>query len=126
MCRMRLLNRRITLCLMLLGQAGWASAKGEPTPAEAVVLLHGIMNKAFIMDRMAAALRREGYQVYNWGYPSTGGLIEEHAARLAKYVNGLPEPQVSFVGFSQGAIIIRYMLTHYPIRKAGRLVMVAP
>ncbi len=93
---------------------------------DAVVLVHGIMNKPFVMDRIARKLRTEGYAVYNWGYPSTSQTIEEHATRLEAYLDGLPEKKIHFVGFSQGAIILRYTLTHHVVPKAGRLVMIAP
>ncbi len=102
-------------------------ARAEPEGAPVAILLHGIMNKPFVMDRIARKLRQEGYEVHNWGYASTGGLIEEHAAKLYAFTQTLePNRPLYFVGFSQGAIIIRYTLTHYTIPKVQRLVMVAP
>lgn len=113
--------------MILLGTVWACGAYASPEPKEVVILVHGIMNKPFVMDRIAKRLRQEGYDVRNWGYPSTGGLIEQHANNLYRLISGLESRgKINFVGFSQGAIIIRYTLTHYPIKNAGRFVMIAP
>jgi triacylglycerol lipase len=94
---------------------------------QTIVLVHGLLNKPFVMNGIAKVLREEGYPVYNWGYPSTAATIEEHAASLQRYVTSLkPNRRIHFVGYSQGAIVIRYMLTHYRIPHTGRLVMIGP
>lgn len=112
------------LAAFLVSSAWGAEAS---VPKETVVLVHGIMNKPFVMDRIADRLEQEGYEVQNWGYPSTEGLIEQHAASLNELLLGLAgQTKIHFVGFSQGAIIIRYTLTHYAIKNAGRFVMIAP
>jgi pimeloyl-ACP methyl ester carboxylesterase len=99
----------------------------EAASADHVVLVHGIMNKPFVMSRLSNALTEKGYQVHNWGYPSTGGLIEDHARNLNQYLQSLkPGGRIHFVGFSQGAIIIRYLLTHHRVERTGRFVMIAP
>jgi pimeloyl-ACP methyl ester carboxylesterase len=104
-----------------------SAAPAVSSKAEIVIVLHGIMNKPFVMDEIARALREQGYEVYNWGYPSREGLIDEHATRLRQFIDGLPKNRkINFVGYSQGAIIIRYMLTHHPVTHAGRFVMIAP
>lgn len=120
-------GRRVWLCwfLSFAAMTGSAQVFGDE-PQEAVVLLHGIMNKPFVMDKLATRLKKEGYRVYNWGYPSTDGMIEDHARRLHAFVDKLPEPRVHYVGFSQGAIIIRYTHSHYPPTRPGRIVMIAP
>jgi pimeloyl-ACP methyl ester carboxylesterase len=95
--------------------------------AETVILLHGILNPSWIMTRIAWRLRREGYRVINWGYPGRSRLIEEHAAQLAALVRGLDDRgPIHFVGFSLGALVIRYYLSHYDAPRTGRFVMIAP
>lgn len=92
-----------------------------------VVLVHGILNKPFVMNRIASALKKQGYVVHNWGYPSTAKTIEQHAENLNSFVQTLSSATpVHFVGFSQGALIIRYTLTHYSLPNVGRFVMIAP
>ena len=115
----------LALLAMFLASVGWGAE--APPPKETVVLVHGIMNKPFVMDRIAHRLEQDGYEIQNWGYPSTGGLIEQHAVHLNELLQSLAgRKKIHFVGFSQGAIIIRYTLTHYPVKNAGRFVMIAP
>ena len=79
------------------------------------------------MNGIAKVLREAGYPVYNWGYPSASKTIEGQAASLNKYVKIINKnKRIHFVGFSQGAIIIRYMVTHYRIPHKGRFVMIGP
>src|SRR3954465_11763722 len=83
---------------------------------QTVILVHGLLNKPFVMNGIAKVLREAGYPVYNWGYPSSATTIQEHAASLDKYLKSLtPNRKIHFVGFSQGAIVIRYLVTHYSI-----------
>lgn len=113
----------IALALTLLPHG----VAADTTTPEAVVVVHGIMNKPFVMEPLARKLRAAGYQVYNWGYPSTGGLIQEHAKNLSDYVQTLPKDQtLHYVGFSQGGIILRYALTHFGLPAKGRLVLIGP
>ncbi len=79
------------------------------------------------MNGIAKVLEKEGYIVENWGYPSTKKTIEEHAASLDQHLRTLKKTKkIHFVGFSQGAIVIRYMTTHYRIAHKGRFVMIGP
>src|SRR3954462_12546610 len=94
---------------------------------QTVILVHGLLNKPFVMNGIAKVLQEKGYPVYNWGYPSTATTIEEHAASLNTSLKTLkPNRRIHFVGYSQGAIVIRYLVTHYPIPNKGRFVMVGP
>src|SRR5947207_282951 len=56
---------------------------------QTIILVHGLLNKPFMMNGIARVLREAGYPVYNWGYPSTVHTIEEHAASLNSYVKGI-------------------------------------
>jgi triacylglycerol lipase len=120
------------LIAVLIGWAGLGSFRVvsnlplKPSQ-QTIVLVHGLLNKPFVMNGIAKVLRDEGYPVYNWGYPSTAATIEEHAASLHRYVKSLPpNRRIHFVGYSQGAIVIRYMVTHYRIPHEGRIVMIGP
>lgn len=94
---------------------------------ETVIVLHGIFNKAFMMNKIKNGLEKEGYKVVNWGYPSNKYTIEEHAAELDKVVRQIDKNEtINFVGFSLGSIIIRYYLNNYYVPNAKRFVMIAP
>ena len=117
----------VVLCTAGLAGLGICQASNHSVSRRTVILVHGIINKPFVMSRIGGALERKGYDVKNWRYPSTSGLIEEHASHLHQFILGLDtKAPIDLVGFSQGAIIIRYMLVHYPAKGIGRFVMIAP
>jgi len=99
----------------------------SPQPTETVVLLHGIINRPFMMYKIKKALEKNGFRVLNWGYKSTQKSIEDHAKDLQRFVeNEKIEGQIHFVGFSLGAIIARCYLVTAPPPHVGRFVQIAP
>lgn len=76
-----------------------------------VVLVHGLWRSPWALWRHERALRAHGYEVLNFGYPSTAGTIEQHADRLQQAVarhcgaRGRPDA-VAFVGHSLGGLVI--------------------
>lgn len=97
----------------------------------AVVLVHGLGRSAHSFDKMAQALRDDGYEVVAFNYASTRGNIAQHAAALNHVLDGLRgSTQLSFVTHSLGAIVVRQALNSpAPWRdhmNLGRTVMLAP
>lgn len=91
----------------------------------AVVTLHGIGRTPFDMWPMAEALRRAGFAVLNWGYPSRRASILELAEKLGEVTKRLSDaPAVHFVGHSMGGLVARALLTSAPPANVGRLVMI--
>jgi pimeloyl-ACP methyl ester carboxylesterase len=79
------------------------------------------------MLRIQSNLEKEGYTVYNYGYPSTKDNIQTHAQNLRKWIETNNNyTKIHFVTHSLGSLIVRYMLVHYPIPNPGRFVMIAP
>jgi alpha-beta hydrolase superfamily lysophospholipase len=94
---------------------------------ELVVLVHGMGRTPLSMLPMAVALRRQGYEVLNFGYSSYGPSVAEIGSKLAAEVREEGPPRrVHFVGHSLGNIIVRWMLEYERPDHLGRVVMLAP
>src|SRR5471030_3315869 len=79
----------VILCLAVISTIRYVAALNLKPSQQTIILVHGLLNKPFVMNGIAKVLRDAGYPVYNWGYPSTQMTIEEHAASLNKYENSL-------------------------------------
>ncbi len=138
------MKRRWRLSIALLGAlacGGWAviAAPGtwrmSPDPTvdrgETVVLLHGMGRTRLSMLELGQALRKDGYRVVLYGYPSTRRNIAVHGAKFAKFLAaevfpGASAGSVHLAGHSLGAIVIRQALGVDPPSAVGRIVMYAP
>ena len=82
------------------------------------------------MTLLAVSLRRAGFDVLNFGYPSLTMTVAGAGARLADRLETSlqagPAPRIHFVGHSLGNIVIRWVVAHRPPPRLGRIVMLAP
>lgn len=105
---------------------------GDATPAagEVVVMLHGLGSGRWAIHPLAKHLHDEGFSVIEFGYSTTSGGVAEHAATLARVVDGQTEAEkIHFVGHSLGNLVVRHYLADHAESldpRIGRMVMLAP
>ncbi len=96
-----------------------------------VFLLHGLGRTRFSMHSMGSFLNKNGYNVVNFGYPSTRKTIPNIIKLLKNRLKYIPQKDtVNFVTHSMGGIVVRAFLNTYVKEKVMpyfyRVVMLAP
>ncbi len=71
---------------------------------------------------LARRLRRRGFIVHSFSYPSVRADLSANATRLAQFLDTLDAATVHLVGHSLGGILIRALFHDHPQRKPGRIV----
>ena len=89
---------------------------------QTVVLLHGLWFSGYILFVLARRLRRQGFTVHAFSYPSVRADLGTNAERLADFLDTLDADTVHLVGHSLGGILIRALFHHHPRQKPGRIV----
>ena len=100
---------------------------------QTVVLIHGFMGNQFNLTPIRYSLKKEGYRVINFSYPSREKNIEDHAADLVAVLNDIAsnnkgEP-IYFVTHSMGGLVLRAALNNKNCpneAKIGKVAMLAP
>jgi triacylglycerol lipase len=100
--------------LLSLLSAGSGMSNLSVPQAHAVVLVHGFKDSATKMQKMARALREQGWRVFTPTLaPSFGqASLDELAKQLAAFIDTTLKPGEKFdlVGFSMGGLVCRYYL----------------
>lgn len=91
---------------------------------KAVVLIHGIWMKGPELLYLRYKLWRQGYQVYQFHYPSILNTPEQNAERLNSFVEKINEPTIHFVAHSLGGIVVTYFLNTHEYSKGGKVVFI--
>ncbi|GAB4511310.1 MAG: alpha/beta hydrolase [Sulfuricaulis sp.] len=92
------------------------------TKPQAVVLIHGLWFSGYILFVLARRLRRQGFSVHLFSYPSVRADLNANATKLACFLETLDADAVHLVGHSLGGILIRALFQDHPQRKPGRIV----
>lgn len=90
---------------------------------EMIVLVHGLWMRGWLMACLAWRLRRGGFQVVSYSYPSVRSTLSENAFGLARFVSGLEASRIHLVGHSLGGLVLLQMLASYPDARMGRVVL---
>lgn len=100
---------------------------------EVIVLIHGLMRTSLSMWPLKNFLKRKGYEVYIYSYPSHKYSIQEHGTYLNQYIKNLlaknPGAKINFITHSLGGIITREAiskLSKEQLKNIGSLIMLAP
>jgi pimeloyl-ACP methyl ester carboxylesterase len=89
---------------------------------QTVVLIHGLWFPGYILFVLGRRLRRQGFTVHAFSYPSVRADLSANAERLAGFLDTLDADTVHLVGHSLGGILIRALFHHHPRQKPGRIV----
>lgn len=96
---------------------------GEPH-RETVVMVPGLWMPGISLAYVGQPLRRAGYKVKYYSYPTVRLSLEDNARRLQAYVKRLPADVVHLVGHSLGGVVIRAALFYAPPPQPGRVVSI--
>ncbi|KTD09116.1 lipase LipB [Legionella gratiana] len=143
-------KRSIQLILMISGMMcmvqthAFTAAKQDPSAShkvlvqsqharEIIVLVHGLMRTSLSMWPLKNFLKRKGYEVYSYNYPSPKYSIQEHGVYLSQFIKNLlaknPGVKINFITHSLGGIITREALatlSKKQLKNIGSLIMLAP
>lgn len=95
----------------------------EATDRQTVVLVHGLWWGPWSMSLIGRRLRRNGFDVHAFGYPTLHRSLPANAAALREFVAGLDVDHVDLVGHSLGGLVILRTLDEYTGLPPGRVVL---
>ena len=93
---------------------------------DAVVLVHGLWMKGWVLAIQKRAFTRRGYRAYLFSYQTVSRSLKDNAERLASFVASLSETRIHLVGHSLGGLVILEALKGYRDPRIGKVVLLAP
>ncbi|HCU53350.1 MAG TPA: hypothetical protein DIC36_03400 [Gammaproteobacteria bacterium] len=87
-----------------------------------VVLVNGLWLNSLALQPLALRLRRTGFRVFPFSYPSVRCDLHSNADRLQAFLAEVPGETVHWVGYSLGGIVIRALFHFHPQQRPGRIV----
>ncbi|MDZ7791308.1 MAG: alpha/beta fold hydrolase [Xanthomonadales bacterium] len=88
-----------------------------------VVLVHGLWWGPWSMALIGRGLKRDGFDVHAFSYPTISRSLQGNAQALREFVAGLALECVHLVGHSLGGLVILRMLDEYADLPPGRVVL---
>jgi len=96
---------------------------GYRPESECVVLVNGLWLADPALWLLARRLRRTGFRVHTFSYPSVRHDLRTNAARLHEFLARVPGATVHLVGYSLGGLVIRALFHFQPQQRPGRIVL---
>jgi len=99
---------------------------------EAVVLVHGLIHRSWVMKKLGRELCRCGYTVYLYDYRTTRARLAKHAAGFRTYLAGVAADfsggRIHLIAHSMGGLVARLALGDDGLlapERRGKLVFLA-
>lgn len=91
--------------------------------AASVVLVNGLWLADPALWLLARHVRRAGFRVYTFSYPSVRQDLRRNAGLLQAFLARVPGETVHLVGYSLGGVIVRALFHWHPQQRPGRVVL---
>lgn len=101
-------------------------SKLEGAAKQAVVLVHGLWMKGWVLAWQKRRLARRGYRAYLFSYATMRMDLKQNAERLAAFIASLPESRIHFIGHSLGGLVILEALKKSADARIAGVVLLGP
>ena len=88
-----------------------------------IILVHGLWYGPWALRQLSGRLRRSGYAIRHFAYPTTSASLNEHAGKLYEFARTTQADCLHFLGHSLGGLVILRMLSETPKLPDGRVVL---
>ena len=88
-----------------------------------VILVHGLWVRSPVFLLHQRWLKKKGFDVRRFSYPSVSNGLLQNAEALGKFVAATDGDTIHLVGHSLGGLVALAMLAHYPEPRLGRVVL---
>lgn len=96
----------------------------RPVPGTVIVFVHGAIVNGWEMGVLRGRLKRLGYGVRQFHWPSVRVGLEENVERLGKFIAGTEAKTLHVIGHSMGGVLTRLLFERAPDPRPGRLIAI--
>lgn len=105
---------------------GWHAGHCAPDnrrAVETIVLVHGLWMHGFVFILQGYWLRRHGFAVRSFSYPTVRSGLAQNVAALARFIGAIDAATIHLVGHSLGGLVIMKLLAQPADPRLGRVVL---
>jgi len=96
----------------------------RPAPGTVIVFAHGAIVNGIEMTLLRRRMKRLGYGVRQFHWPSITKGLDENVARLGKFIAQTDADTLHVVGHSMGGVLARLLFERSPDPRPGRLIAI--